>query len=110
MRLYRTAKRRFVGTQADARQDGPGWEAVEVGTDKSSLLDFLNANVSVQEFDSPAYQVGRSDAERGMTTNPYGSLDLREEWERGHADAVEHGLAKLSSFASRARPRNGRRA
>lgn len=112
MRLYRTAKGTFVGTQADARRDGKGWAEVEVPTSpKPDLLAFLNDNITplANDNESPAYVLGRSDAERGMTTNPYGSPDLRAQWEAGHALAVESGMASLSSFAARATRRNGKR-
>ena len=106
MRLYRTRTGRWVGTQTDARADGKGWQQVEVPTDKPGLLTFLNA--TVQDCPSVAYQRGRSDAERGMTTNPYASEELRSEWERGHAEAYELGLTNLPSFASLVKlPRDG---
>lgn len=107
MRLYRTAKGRVVGTQDDARADGRGWETIEVPTVKADLIAFLNDNLPSGAYDSPAFVLGRSDAERGMTANPYGSPDLRSEWERGHALAFESGLAKLPSFVTVASPRNG---
>lgn len=102
MRLYRTAKGRFVGTKDDARADGRGWKQVEVPTNKAGLLAFLNDNIRPPQA-SPAFVLGRSDAERGITTNPYSSPDLRAEWERGHAHAFELGLAPLPSFAVRVR-------
>ena len=111
MRLYRTAKGTFVGRQDEARKDGKGWTEVDVPTTKPDLLAFLNDNIApaTNDNESPAYRLGRSDAERGMTTNPYSSPDLRAEWEAGHAFAVESGAASLPSFATIALPRNGRR-
>jgi hypothetical protein len=111
MRLYRTAKGTWVGRQDEARKDGRGWEPVDVPTDKPRLLAWLNDHITPPSNDNetPAFLLGRSDAERGMTANPYGSPDLRDEWERGHAFAVASGAASLPSFAVRALSRNGKR-
>lgn len=49
MRLYTDHKGNWAGTQADAKQFGE-YEQVEVPTDKSTLLQFLNE-----------YQVGGAD-------------------------------------------------
>lgn len=102
MKLYRTATGTFVGTQDDARRGGKGWTQVDVPTDKQGLLGYLNANIltTANDNEHPAYVKGRSDAEQGITTNPYSSPDLRAEWERGHEFAVESGAAKLPSFAT----------
>jgi hypothetical protein len=110
MRLYQTAKGRWVGTQDDARKDGKGWKAVDVPTIKEPLLAFLNDNTPAAQPEraSPAYKQGRSDAQRGITANPYGLPFEREEWERGHAEAFELGVAPYSSFAVRTRGRKRR--
>lgn len=102
MRLYRTAKDRWVGTQDDARKDGRGWTQVEVPTDKPGLLTFLNDNTPAAQPDarSPAYKLGRSDAQRGITSNPYGLPFERGEWEKGHAEAFAAGAAPHPSFAA----------
>lgn len=105
MRLYRTREGLVVGTQKDA---GRGFEVLLVPTkSKPKLIDWLNEKLPGLVVESPAFIQGRTDAERGITANPFSSLDLRIEWERGHAHAVEMGAAKLPSFASIARPRNG---
>jgi hypothetical protein len=44
MKLYQTQNGRWVGTQADAKADGKNWKAVEVPTDKPSLIAWLNEN------------------------------------------------------------------
>ena len=44
MKLYQTQNGRWVGTQADAKADGKNWKAVEVPTDKPSLIAWLNQN------------------------------------------------------------------
>lgn len=44
MNLYLTATGRYVGTQAEARQDGKGWTPETVPTDKEGLIAYLNAN------------------------------------------------------------------
>jgi hypothetical protein len=99
VRLYRTAQGTVVGRQADA---GRGRTELDVPTEKAKLIDWLNDNLPNPANDNhPAFILGRSDAERGMTTNPYSSPDLRAEWERGHAFAVESGAASLTSFAVR---------
>jgi hypothetical protein len=114
MRLYRTAKGRWVGTQEDARKDGKGWEAVDVPTVKEPLIAFLNDNTPAAQPEkaSPAYKQGRSDAQRGITANPYGLPYEREEWERGHAEAFELGVAPRPSFRviTRGRTKNRRAA
>lgn len=125
MRLYRTAAGRFAGTQADARKDGPGWKPEEVPTVKADLIAYLNAltgNGKAAAAPAPtgkvtdrsyAYQHGRADAERGITTNPYASQELRTEWARGHDDAHELGLTDLPRFGlrtlSRSAPRRAKR-
>lgn len=42
MKLYQTQNGRWVGTQVDAKSDGKNWKAVEVPTDKPSLIEWLN--------------------------------------------------------------------
>jgi hypothetical protein len=42
VRLYLTAKGRYVGTQDDAKRDGKGWSLAEVPTDKAGLIEYLN--------------------------------------------------------------------
>jgi hypothetical protein len=42
MNLYITAAGRYVGTQAEARQDGKGWTPETVPTDKDGLIAYLN--------------------------------------------------------------------
>lgn len=43
MRLYTNGEGSWVGTQADARKEfGKDWNEVDVPTDKTSLLEFLN--------------------------------------------------------------------
>jgi len=58
MRLYLTAKGRYVGTQDDAKRDGKGWSLAEVPTDKAGLIDYLNdqlpAPPEFAEVDDPA--------------------------------------------------------
>ena len=44
MRLYRTASGGWVGTQAEAKAGGRGWEMVDVPMLKESLLVWLNIN------------------------------------------------------------------
>lgn len=48
MRLYVTPNGQWAGTQADAKaiakEEGTGWEQVEVPTDKEGLLCFLNCH------------------------------------------------------------------
>lgn len=44
MRLYRTASGGWVGTQAEAKAGGRGWELVDVPMLKESLLVWLNIN------------------------------------------------------------------
>lgn len=101
MRLYRKADGLIVGTKDKA---GKGAEPIDVPTVKEPLIDWLNDNVPKALNDAhPAFIQGRMAAERGATTNPYSSPDLRQEWERGHAYAVELGLGSLSSFAVRTR-------
>ena len=110
MPLYRTANNRWVSTKADA---GKGFTAFPVPKTVPEMLQLLNDNTPVARPDaaSPAYKQGRSDAQRGITANPYGLPFEREEWEKGHAEAFELGAAPHSSFATRTRgrPRNGRR-
>ena len=111
MRLYRTAKGAWVGTQDDARKDGKGWTQVEVPTDKANLLAFLNATVAPANDNSqshPAFKQGASDAQRGMTANPYSLPEYREQWEAGHAYAYANGVAAMESFAVRTRGKSVR--
>lgn len=106
MKLYRNSEGRY---QVPGQQDRKA-ERVDIPTDSAGLAAFLNFHVPSNDNRSPAFELGRSDAERGMTTNPYASPDLREQWEAGHAFAVESGAAKLPSFSVVALPRNDRRA
>lgn len=116
MNLYRTAKGRFVGTQAEARKSGKGWVKVSVPTVKADLIDYLNDLTGSGRAAAPpetgriceqswAYQRGRSDAEHGMTTNPYSTPELRADWARGHDDAHELGLIGTRRFGASALPR-----
>lgn len=101
MKLYRTAKGEWVRTQGQA---GKGHEAVDIRPDKEGILGLLNRFAGTVEVnESPAYKQGRMDAERGITTNPFSSPDLRSEWEAGHAHTFELGLAELPSFAAQTR-------
>lgn len=43
MRLYRDAHGVIVGTQAEAKRMGKGWEQIDVPTDKQGLIDYLNS-------------------------------------------------------------------
>lgn len=45
MKLYRDAHGVIVGTQAEAKRMGKGWEPIEVPTDKQGLIDYLNASL-----------------------------------------------------------------
>lgn len=61
MRLYRTARGHWAGTQADARaaalDDGAGardWAEVDVPTDKPGLLAWLNANAGPAALEAAA--------------------------------------------------------
>lgn len=114
MRLYRRlADGLIVGTQKEA---GAKREELDVPTDKAGLIEWLNTNASSSgncqcgnlKYSGPCIQ-GRHDAERGVTTNPYRSPDLRAEWARCHDETVEAGLGKLPRFGLRAMPRNAPR-
>ena len=97
MPLYRTANNRWVSTQKEA---GKGFTAFEVPKTVPEMLKLLNDNTPAAQPEkaSPAYKQGRSDAQRGITANPYGLPYEREEWERGHAEAFEMGVAPHPSF------------
>jgi hypothetical protein len=43
MRLYLTAAGIYAGTQVEAKRDGKGWHEEIVPTDKTGLIDYLNA-------------------------------------------------------------------
>jgi hypothetical protein len=44
MKLYETRTGEIVGTQAEAKASGRGWQQVEVPTDKPGLIAYLNNN------------------------------------------------------------------
>ena len=108
MPLYRTADNRWVSTLKEA---GKEFVAFDVPKSVPEMLQLLNDNTprAVPEKASPAYKQGRSDAQRGITANPYGLPYEREEWERGHAEAFEMGVAPHPSFAVLTRGKGKRR-
>lgn len=44
MRLYETRTGEIVGTQAEAKASGKGWQLVDVPVDKAGLIAHLNSN------------------------------------------------------------------
>lgn len=46
MRLYITAKGRYVGTQDEAKADGKGWHLELVPDQKADLIAYLNAKLA----------------------------------------------------------------
>lgn len=106
MRLYRTAKGRWVGTQDDARKDGKGWTQVETPTDKPGLLAFLNDNTPTSA--SAAFNQGYGDGQRGISANPYFLPTERADWERGYSEAYASGEAPHPSFYVQTRKRVGK--
>ena len=108
MPLYRTANNRWVSTQKEA---GKGFVAFDVPKSVPEMLKLLNDNTPAAQPEkaSPAYKQGRSDAQRGITANPYGLPFEREEWEKGHAEAFELGVAPRPSFATITRGKGRKR-
>lgn len=54
---------------------------------------------------SEAFKLGKFDANRGHTCNPYSELKQRADWERGHAKEYAAGRGPFPSFATLQRAR-----
>jgi hypothetical protein len=87
MRLYVTPAGRWAGTQAEAKQlareEGSGWEQVDVPTDKEGLLSFLDSHrVNAMHGEARAMiDAGRIEPAEPVQERPTRSLSLEDEWE-----------------------------
>ncbi len=77
MKLYITAKGRYVGTQAEAKADGKGWTPEEVPVDKAGLIDYLNTHRVSQQApeSSPVPDVATPYIERYNRTSQSGGIE-----------------------------------
>lgn len=105
MKLYHTQNGRWVGTQADAKIDGPNWKAVEVPTDKPSLIEWLNANSLNIDV---AYGASQSRTEAATTLHkPHAWQTIRECAERAPLKDLGAALAVAMNRLDEIADRNG---